>query len=64
MEIYIYCIDDKYVLSAGCDRIGIRGGRGIFMGDKAAPYGAVAKIIFVYEEEGVVGDIWWYLCDM
>ena len=57
MEIYIYCIDDKYVLSAGCDRIGIRGGRGIFMGDKAAPYGVVPKIIFVYEEEGVVGDI-------
>ena len=52
MDIYDYCIDNKYDLRLGYDRIGIGGGRVILIGDKAAPYGVVAQIIFVYEEGG------------
>ena len=61
MEFYIYCIDNKYVLRLGYDRIDVGGGKVILIGDKAAPYGVVAKIIFVWEEGGAGVDIWWYL---
>ena len=45
------------------DRIDIEGGRWVLIGDKAAPYGVVAMIIFVYEERGGCIDVRGYLYD-
>ena len=40
------------------DRIDIGGGRAVLIGDKAAPYDVVTRIIFVYERAGDSFVIW------
>ena len=57
MEFYFYCMDDIYGWRTAWDRIGIGGGRGIIVGDKAAPNGVVCEIIFVYEKGGLGVDV-------
>ena len=56
MDIFVDYIDDIYVWSVVYDRIGVGGGKGIYIGDTAASHGVVTNTIFVYEEgEGDVG---------
>ena len=49
MKFLNYCVDNKCDERLGYDRICMGGGRIILIGDKAAPHGVVAIIIFVYE---------------
>ena len=52
MEFYNGNINNIYDWELVCDRIDIRGGRGYLIDDKAAPYGVVTIIIFIYGEGG------------
>ena len=42
-------MDNKCDKELAYDTIKIGGGRGVLIGDKAAPYGVATRIIFVYE---------------
>ena len=52
MEFYDDGINNICGWEIVCDRIDIGGGRGYLFDDKAAPYGVVTIIIFIYGEGG------------
>ena len=57
MEFYDGDIDNICDWELVCDRIDRGGGRGHLIDDKAAPYGVVTLIIFIYGEGGDGVDI-------
>ena len=52
MDFYDIDINSICEWELVCDRIDIGGGRGHLIGGKAAPYGVVTIIIFIYGEGG------------
>ena len=52
MEFYDDDIDNICDWELVCDRVDRGGGRGHLIGAKAAPYGVITLIIFIYGERG------------